>query len=182
MSSTLMTVGRGRITIPDLRQFKDYYEKQELIGRGAFGKAHTVKRLSDGAIFIMKKEKIISPRARQEKRKRKDEVNALKKCTHNKIVRYIDDFIDEKYSRIIMEYCEEGNLGVFLRNQKGKLLSTRSVHKWTRDLASGMAYLKVKRIVHRDLVNNMTFKQDLSDIPALETRQHFHCFWKTKDR
>ena len=54
-----------------------------------------------------------------ERRKRKDEVNALKKCAHDNIVYYIDDLIDEHYSRIIMEYCEEGDLGYFLRNQRG---------------------------------------------------------------
>jgi len=150
-TNTWTTVGRGRMTIPDLRRFKDYYEKQEFIGRGAFGEALTVKRHSDGAIFIMKKEKILSIEKREEKKKRKDEVNALKKCTHNNIVCYIDDFIDEKYSRIIMEYCEEGDLGVFIRNQQGNLLSTSAVLNWAGDLASGMAYLKVKRIVHRDL-------------------------------
>ena len=148
-TSTWMTGSRGGVANPDSRKFKDYYEKQKLIGRGAFGEALTVKRKSDGAIFIMKKEKILSI----EKRKRKDEVNALKKCAHINIVKYIDDFIDEKYSRIIMEYCNEGNLGDFLRNQQGNLLSTGAVLNWAYDLASGMAYLKVKRIVHRDLVN-----------------------------
>ena len=150
-TATWMTGSIGGMANSDARQFKDCYEKQELIGRGGFGEALTVRRKSDGAIFIMKKEKILS----MERRKRKDEVNALKKCAHINIVKYIDDFIDEKYSRIIMEYCNEGNLGDFLRNQRGNLLSTGAVLNWAHDLASGMAYLKVKRIVHRDLVNNM---------------------------
>ena len=137
-TSTWMTGSRGGMVNPDLRQFKDFYKKQQLIGRGAFGEALTVKRLSDGAIFIMKKEKILSI----EKRKRKDEVRALKKCAHINIVSYIDDFIDEKYSRIIMEYCKEGDLGDFLRNQQGNLLSTEAVHNWAGDLASGMGYLR----------------------------------------
>ena len=98
----------------------------------------------------MKKEKI----DKLEKRKRKDEVNALKKCTHQNIVKYIDDFIDENYSRIIMEYCSEGDLQKYLKSksQQGTLLSTSAVHNWTSDLAAGMVYLKAKRIVHRDLV------------------------------
>ena len=146
--------GRNSIVNPaDSRQFKDYYEKKDLIGRGAFGEALTVKRLNDGAIFIMKKEKI----AQIEKRKRKDEVNALKKCDHPHIVRYVDDFIDESYSRIIMEYCTEGDVGDFLRRQQGNLLSTHAVLNWAMDLASGMAYLKEQRIVHRDLVLETTF-------------------------
>ena len=107
-----------------------------------------MKRLSDGAIFIMKKEKI----EQIEKRKRKDEVNALKKCDHPNIVKYIDDFIDSEYSRIIMEYCSEGDLNEFIRSRQGTLLPTNAVLNWASNLASGMTYLKTQRIVHRDLV------------------------------
>ena len=141
---------RPRTATQNQRLFKDFYDKISPIGRGAFGEAVTVKRLSDGDIFIMKKEKI----DKLEKRKRKDEVNALKKCTHQNIVKYIDDFIDENYSRIIMEYCSEGDLQKYLKSksQQGTLLSTSAVHNWTSDLAAGMVYLKAKRIVHRDLV------------------------------
>ena len=141
---------RPRTAIQNRRQFKDFYDKLSLVGRGAFGEAVTVKRLSDGEIFIMKKEKI----DKIEKRKRKDEVNALKKCNHQNIVKYIDDFIDENYSRIIMEYCSEGDLQKYLKSksQQGTLLSTSAVNNWTSDLAAGMVYLKAKRIVHRDLV------------------------------
>ena len=149
-TSTWMN-GRSRMANTDSRQFKDYYEKKELIGRGAFGEALTVKRLSDGAMFIMKEEKILIEQI-EKKRKRKDEVNALKKCDHPHIVKYVDDFIDESYSRIVMEYCTEGDVGDFLRGQQGNLLSTQAVLNWAMDLASGMAYLKTQRIVHRDLV------------------------------
>ena len=154
-TSTWMN-GRSRMANPDSRQIKDYYEKKDLIGRGAFGEALTVKRLSDGAMFIMKKEKILI--AQIEKRKRKDEVNALKKCDHPHIVKYVDDFIDESYSRIVMEYCTEGDVGDFLKRQKGNLLSTQALLIWAMDLASGMAYLKTQRIVHRDLVLETTIK------------------------
>ena len=139
---------RQRTATQNTRLFKDFYNKRALIGRGAFGEALTVERLSDGEIFIMKKEKIDEI----EERKRKDEVNALKKCNHQNIVKYIDDFIDENYSRIIMEYCSEGDLQKYLKSQQGILLSTSAVHNWTSDLAAGMVYLKAKKIVHRDLV------------------------------
>ena len=144
-----MTGSRGGMANPDSRQFKDFYVGQQIIGRGAFGEALTVKRHSDGEIFIMKKEKIDVI----EKRKRKDEVNALKRCSHQNIVQYVDDFIDENYSRIIMEYCSEGDLNKYLKAQQGALLSSLAVHNWTSDLAAGMVYLKAKRIVHRDLVS-----------------------------
>ena len=148
-TSTWMTGSRGGNPIPDSRHFKDYYEKKELIGRGAFGEALIVERRNDGATFIMKKEKILS----MNKRKRQDEVNALKKCNHIHVVRYIDDFIDEKYSRIIMEYCSDGDLGSFIKTQQqGQLLSSQRVSSWALEIVSGLAYIKKQRIVHRDLV------------------------------
>ena len=147
-TSTWMTGSTVGMVDPDSRQFKDYYEKQQLIGRGAFGEALTVKRRSDRAILIMKKERILPIN----KRKIKEEVNALKKCFHKNIVEYVDDIIDEKYSRIIMEYCSEGDLGDFIRNQQGNLLSSQMVVFWALEIVAGLAYLKKQRIVHRDLV------------------------------
>ena len=140
---------RPRIANPNRRRFRDIYETIDVIGRGAFGEAHTVRRLDDGEIFIMKKEQIVET----ERRRRKDEVNALKKCSHQNIVRYFDDFINENFSKIIMEYCSDGDLHRYLRAQHGTLLSTSAVHNWTSNLAAGMVYLKSKRIVHRDLVS-----------------------------
>ena len=140
---------RPRIANPNRRRFRDIYETIDVIGRGAFGEAHTVRRLDDGEIFIMKKEPIVDT----ERRRRKDEVNALRQCSHQNIVRYFDDFINENFSKIIMEYCSEGDLQRYLRAQQGTLLSTSAVHNWTSDLAAGMVYLKAKRIVHRDLVS-----------------------------
>ena len=140
---------RQRPANQNRRRFRDIYETIDLIGRGAFGEAHTVRRLDDGEIFIMKKEKIVET----ERRQRKDEVNALRRCSHQNIVRYYDDFINENFSKIIMEYCAEGDLQNYLRAQQGALLSTSAVHNWTSDLAAGMVYLKAKRIVHRDLVS-----------------------------
>ena len=141
--------GPTRAKMPKMqRMFLESYDTKRRIGKGAFGEAFIVKRRCDGHIFIMKREQI----DQIEKRKRKDEVNALKKCSHRNIVRYVDDFIGDHYSRIIMEYCAEGDLQKFLKDQNGNLLSKSVVHNWTSDLASGMVYLKALKIVHRDLV------------------------------
>ena len=102
--------------------------------------------------YITKAKRTPRNNAQTERRRRKDEVNALRRCSHQNIVRYFDDFINENFSKIIMEYCSEGDLQRYLRAQQGALLSTSWVHNWTSDLAAGMVYLKAKKIVHRDLV------------------------------
>ena len=145
--------GPSRAKMPRMqRMFLESYDTKRRIGKGAFGEAFIVKRRSDGEIFIMKREQI----DQIERRKRKDEVNALRRCSHKNIVRYVDDFIGDCYSRIIMEYCAEGDLHKYLEAQHGTLLSKSLVHKWTSDLASGMVYLKAMKIVHRDLVEKST--------------------------
>ena len=149
MSSQGSSSSEGRRMPRMQEKFLESYDiEKRSIGKGAFGVAFKVMRRSDGQIFIMKREAI----DKTEKSRRKDEVNALKKCCHNNIVRYIDDFIGDQYSRIIMEYCSEGDLKEFLKARHGTLLSKSVVHNWTSDLASGMVYLKEMKIVHRDLV------------------------------
>ena len=66
------------------------YYKIKKIGHGAFGEAFTVKSLDDGddETFVMKTEKLET----QMRRKRMDEIEALKKCHHPNIVQYIDHF------------------------------------------------------------------------------------------
>ena len=157
--------GPTRAKLPKMqRMFLESFDiKKGSIGKGSFGEAFIVKRRSDGEIFIMKREQI----DQIGKRKRKDEVNALKKCSHKNIVRYVDDFIGDHYSRIIMEYCDEGDLQNFLKDQNGNLLSKSVVHDWTSDLASGMVYLKAMKIVHRDLVGSAARVANIRPAPTL---------------
>ena len=121
------------------------YEKIEKIGHGAFGEAFTVLRRQDKKIFVMKTEKVEA----QMRRKRQDEVKALKKCQHPNIVSYEDSFFEDGYSHIIMEYCKEGDLATFFKKD-GKVQIAMAC-SFILNLAHGMEYLQKKRIVHRDL-------------------------------
>ena len=85
----------------------------------------------------------------QMRRKRMDEVKALKKCQHPNIVQYIDHFLDSEYSNIVMEYCPGGDLAAFMKRE-GPVPQDKA-HQWIMDLARGMQYVQRKKIVHRDL-------------------------------
>ena len=133
-----LTPGRGNI----LKK----YRKIKKIGHGSFGEAFTVESYENGKMFVLKTEKLDS----QMRRKRVDEVKALKKCDHPNIVQYIEHSFDSENSNIIMEYCSGGDLAAFLKNKEGFVPENIS-HAWIVDLARGMKYLQSKRIVHRDL-------------------------------
>ena len=83
------------------------------------------------------------------RRKRMDEVKALKKCDHPNIVQYIEHFFDYENSNLIMEYCSGGDLAAFMKEVGSVPQDISQV--WIVDLARGMQYLQSKRIVHRDL-------------------------------
>ena len=130
------------VTIEDGSQ---KYRRIKKIGHGAFGEAFTVESLEKKKLYVMKIEKLET----QMRRKRMDEVKALKKCDHPNIVQYIDHFLDCENSNIVMEYCSGGDLAAFIKKE-GSVPQDKS-NKWIRDLARGMQYVQRQKIVHRDL-------------------------------
>ena len=92
---------------PARENILEKYRKIKKIGHGSFGEAFTVESYENGKMFVLKTEKLDS----QMRRKRVDEVKALKKCDHPNIVQYIEHSFDSENSNIIMEYCSEGDLG-----------------------------------------------------------------------
>ena len=130
------------VTIEDGSQ---KYRRIKKIGHGAFGEAFTVESLEKKKLYVMKIEKLET----QMRRKRMDEVKALKKCDHPNIVQYIDHFLDCENSNIVMEYCSGGDLAAFIKKE-GSVPQDKS-HQWIKDLARGMQYVQRQKIVHRDL-------------------------------
>ena len=89
----------------------------------------------------------------ERKDRRRDEVQALKSCSHNNIVKYFDYFYEKGLTMIVMEYCSGGDLAKLIFSQKktGKHFDADLVLSYSFDLASAMQYLRSIRIIHRDL-------------------------------
>jgi len=85
--------------------------------------------------------------------RRRDEIKSLKKCSHQNIVKYFEDFFEDGDQRIVMEYCPGGDLADLITNQKntGELFDSDLILSYAHNLASGMQYMKSLRILHRDL-------------------------------
>ena len=84
---------------------------------------------------------------------RREEVKALKKCSHENIVKYFEDFYEKDHTFIVMEYCSGGDLAKLIQRQKDKGTPFEDVVviSFALDLALALQYMKNKKIIHRDL-------------------------------
>ncbi|CAI5709285.1 unnamed protein product [Hyaloperonospora brassicae] len=97
----------------------DAYEQIRIIGKGSFGVVTQIVRKADRKMLVWKE---VNYGAMSEKEKQLivSEVNILRELRHPHIVRYLDRVIDKQATRIyiVMEYCEGGDLGQFIKRKK----------------------------------------------------------------
>lgn len=87
--------------------------------------------------------------------KSKEEANVkhLMRLNHPNLVKFKGvSFNAEKFYCIIMEYCPYGQLYSHLSSLKDKsLLKPSQMMDWSKQIAKGMNYLHLNKIIHRDL-------------------------------
>lgn len=87
--------------------------------------------------------------------KSKEEANVkhLMRLNHPNLVKFKGmSFNGEKFYCIVMEYCQHGQLYTYLSNLKDKeLLKPSLMIDWSKQIANGMNYLHINKIIHRDL-------------------------------
>lgn len=85
----------------------------------------------------------------------KEEANVkhLMRLNHPNLVKLKGvSFNDDKFSCIVMEYCPYGQLYTHLSSLKDKeLLKPTQMLDWSKQIAHGMNYLHMNKIIHRDL-------------------------------
>ncbi|KAH8584957.1 kinase domain-containing [Cryptosporidium sp. chipmunk genotype I] len=135
---------------------QEEYEEIEEIGRGCFGTVHKIRRKSDGRIFVWKKI-CYENMTQQEKIQIVNEVNVLRKLNHRNIIKYIDRIIDKQNQQIyiVMEYCDEGDLGNILKKKKklGLSIVEEDVISIFIQLLDALNYCHTRnnRVLHRDI-------------------------------
>ena len=123
------------------------YEKKELMGRGAFGKAYKATSKERREILIIKE---VSGLNKREIESAQNEIKILKEVHHDNVVKYVDDFTEPDQFIIVMEYCEGGDLEKYIRNLKEPLPEDQ-VMFWFKQMVSGISYVHKRKILHRDL-------------------------------
>ncbi|CAH1400284.1 tyrosine-protein kinase Src64B [Halyomorpha halys] len=79
------------------------------------------------------------------------EAAIMKKFRHDRLVALYAVCSKQEPIYIVTEYMRHGSLLEFLRNGKGKDLSTQDLIYIAAQVASGMEYLEMKQLIHRDL-------------------------------
>jgi len=79
------------------------------------------------------------------------EATILAKINSPYIVKYYDSFTEKSNINIIMEYCENGDLGLYLKRQMGKSLPEQIIWRFFLEMCLGLQYLHSNKILHRDV-------------------------------
>ena len=132
--------------------FEDKYEIGDIIGEGHFAvvkKCINKQNRKEYAVKVIDKQKLNKNDIgfiMQEK-------NYMKIIKHPNIVSLIEDFENEKYIYLVMEYYKGGDLYSYIYQyyQNKKMISEKNVAKIIKIIAQCVQYLNNFGIVHRDL-------------------------------
>lgn len=134
--------------IDDGTAIQQIYSFGRKLGQGSFGVVIEVTHRETGIKWAIKKvnrEKAGSSAVKLLER----EVNILKRVNHEHIIHLEEVFESPKRMYLVMELCEDGELKEIL-HKKGQFTENETRHI-IQSLASAIAYLHRRDIVHRDL-------------------------------
>ena len=93
----------------------------------------------------------------------KREIEVLKICTHQNIIRLLDVFENPTYIYIVLEYCSGGDLFTYLDKRDFKITENRA-RNIAHQIALALYYLHTFGIAHRDLkLENILMADDTDD-------------------
>lgn len=86
----------------------------------------------------------------------------MNKLDNPHIVRFYDSFQARNKLNIVMELCENKDLGQYLKKQMGKHLRESVIWKFFIEMSLGLQYLHANRILHRDIktINMFLARED----------------------
>ncbi|KAK3101307.1 hypothetical protein FSP39_002569 [Pinctada imbricata] len=136
-------------------------EFEKILGNGSFGIVYLIRDSKDDRRYAVKR---INFQGQESERKAaKKEADILSRVSHDSILNYIESFEDEECLNIVTEYCDGGDLEVYIKQREGKKLPEVRICHWIHQIASGLKYLHDNKILHRDLkTKNVFLMGDLS--------------------
>lgn len=133
------------------QSFSDQYiMESKTLGEGKFGlvKRGVHKKTGEKVAIKIIKKTAMTPKDHELV---KSEVDIMKICRHQNIVRLLDHFEDNEFIFIVMEYLSGGTLAHFLETNPLTELSEKEAAKIIYQIAKALEYLHQFGIIHRDL-------------------------------
>ena len=128
------------------------YQIIEKIGKGTFGIVYKVKKFNDPLIYVIKQislEGLTDFQINQVY----SEVKILSLIKSKYVVKYYESFLEDNNLNIVMEYCDNGDLCNYLKEQqmKNKPLKEDLIWKIFIKITLGLTTIHKMKILHRDL-------------------------------
>lgn len=139
----------------------DFYELGKTLGKGQFGMVKLATHKITGtqaAIKTVKKANMKPIEVFQQRR----EIEVLKMCQHNNIIKLIDLFENSETYFIVLDYMQGKDLFDYIQ-RRGFSLPEQRVQDLTYQIAMGVKYLHGFGIVHRDLKLENVMMSDSTD-------------------
>ena len=131
-------------------KFNDYYEIQEMIGKGKFGVVNLGIHKKTGKKVAIKIINKSSLKTEEDKELVKSEIDIMKLCHHPNIVKLLDHFENSEFIYIVMEYLSGGTLNQYIKKHYFNFTESQTANI-IKQIANGIKYLHNYGIIHRDL-------------------------------
>ncbi|CAF0941365.1 unnamed protein product [Didymodactylos carnosus] len=136
------------------------YELMDKLGEGSFGTVFRVKNKESNLFYAMKTI-VKKPGNKSKVTSLDNEVNLSKEVNHPNLIRLEEVLESSQNLYLIIELCEGGELGAFVRENGA--LSEETVKKIMSKLVNALNYLHKMDIVHRDLkLENILLKKPVA--------------------
>lgn len=142
------------------------YDEIKIIGRGQYGKAHLV---SSGGQLAIAKTIDLTCLSNKERETALQEVQLLRRLDHPNIVKYKNNFFMGDTLVIVMQYCEGGDLAMYIKDMAKKKLRIQEVQimNYLVQVVQALQYIHSERILHRDLKTSNLFLMQRQSIVKL---------------
>ncbi|CCW62695.1 unnamed protein product [Phytomonas sp. EM1] len=127
----------------------DKYQKVRVLGKGSFGSAILIKRKVDNALFVVKEVSFLKM-SKKERDEARHECTILQKLKHPNIVRYVEQFENQRSLYIVMEYCDGGDLNAKIQQSRVPMKEPTIMYYFSQ-VCLAMEYLHSFHMLHRDI-------------------------------